>query len=157
MQALYSPKMLVTTYQTARYQNADDNDMNFEDSLTYCGFQGFSNVAACSMSEMYRRFGNLLLKTPWPEFASELYRPSDRRLSAKLVPTYVDRGCHVVSVTDPYGYIIGSLITAAEDGLRNVGTFLTHCKPSRIGNKQLRGLNPLANYTDRATAAYRRS
>jgi hypothetical protein len=29
--------------------------------------------------------------------------PSDRRLSAKLVPTFVDRGCHVVSVTDPYG------------------------------------------------------
>jgi hypothetical protein len=25
-------------------------------------------------------------------FASELYRPSDRRLSAKLVPTFVDRG-----------------------------------------------------------------
>jgi hypothetical protein len=25
-------------------------------------------------------------KTPWSESASELYRPSDRRLSAKLVP-----------------------------------------------------------------------
>jgi hypothetical protein len=25
----------------------------------------------------------LLKKTPWPESASELYRPSDRRLSAK--------------------------------------------------------------------------
>jgi hypothetical protein len=25
-------------------------------------------------------------KTPWPESASELYRPSDRSLSAKLVP-----------------------------------------------------------------------
>jgi hypothetical protein len=32
--------------------------------------------------------------------ASELYRPSDRRLSAKLVPTLADRGCHVVIVTD---------------------------------------------------------
>jgi hypothetical protein len=41
--------------------------------------------------------------TPWPESASELYRPSDRRLSAKLVPTLADRGCCVVSVTDPYG------------------------------------------------------
>jgi hypothetical protein len=29
-------------------------------------------------------------------------RPSDRRLSAKLVPTFMDKGCHVVSVTDPY-------------------------------------------------------
>jgi hypothetical protein len=27
-------------------------------------------------------------KTPWPESASELYPPSDRRLSAKLVPTF---------------------------------------------------------------------
>jgi hypothetical protein len=27
------------------------------------------------------------LRTPWPESASELYRPSDRRLSAKLVAT----------------------------------------------------------------------
>jgi hypothetical protein len=30
---------------------------------------------------------NLNKKTPWPESAKELYRPSDRRLSAKLVPT----------------------------------------------------------------------
>jgi hypothetical protein len=40
--------------------------------------------------------------TPWPESANELYQPSDRRLSAKLVPTFADRRCHVVSVTDPY-------------------------------------------------------
>jgi hypothetical protein len=31
------------------------------------------------------------------------YRPSDRRLSATLVPTFADRGCRVVSATDPYG------------------------------------------------------
>jgi hypothetical protein len=41
-------------------------------------------------------------KTAWPESASELYRPSDRHLSAKLLPTFADRWCHVVSVTDPY-------------------------------------------------------
>jgi hypothetical protein len=33
----------------------------------------------------------------------------DRRLSAKLMPTSVDRVCHVVSVTDPYGRILGFL------------------------------------------------
>jgi hypothetical protein len=52
-------------------------------------------------------------QTPWPESASELYRPSDRRLSTKLVPTFADnrrlstklvptfadRGCNVVRVT----------------------------------------------------------
>jgi hypothetical protein len=34
-------------------------------------------------------------KTPWPESANELYRPSDRPLSAKLVPNFADRGCHL--------------------------------------------------------------
>jgi hypothetical protein len=48
-------------------------------------------------------------KTPWSESASELYRPSDRCLSAKLLPTFADRGCHVVSVTDSYGRILGFL------------------------------------------------
>jgi hypothetical protein len=37
----------------------------------------------------------------WSE--SELYRPSDRHLSAKLVPTLADRGCRVVSATNPHG------------------------------------------------------
>jgi hypothetical protein len=49
----------------------------------------------------------LKLKTPWPESASALYRPSDRRMSAKLVRTFVDGG--VVSVTDPHGCILGFL------------------------------------------------
>jgi hypothetical protein len=35
--------------------------------------------------------------------------PSDRRLSAKLVPSFADRRCHVVSVTDPHGRILASL------------------------------------------------
>jgi hypothetical protein len=30
--------------------------------------------------------------TPWPESGSKLYRPSDCRLSVKLVPTFADRG-----------------------------------------------------------------
>jgi CBS-domain-containing membrane protein len=48
-------------------------------------------------------------KTPWSESTSELFRPSDRRFSAKLVPIFEDRGCHVVSVTDSYGRILGFL------------------------------------------------
>jgi hypothetical protein len=42
--------------------------------------------------------------TLWPESASELYWPSNRRLSTKLVPTFADRGRHMVSVMDPYGH-----------------------------------------------------
>jgi hypothetical protein len=50
---------------------------------------------------------NIKKKTPWSESASELYRPRDRRLSAKWLPTFADKGCHVVSVTDPYGRTFG--------------------------------------------------
>jgi hypothetical protein len=31
-------------------------------------------------------------KTPWSETASELFRPSESRMSAKLVPTFAVRG-----------------------------------------------------------------
>jgi hypothetical protein len=48
-------------------------------------------------------------KTPWPESASELYQPSDSRLLAKLMPTFANRRCYVVSVADPYGRILGFL------------------------------------------------
>jgi hypothetical protein len=54
------------------------------------------------------------LIAPWPESASKPYPPSDRRLWAKLVPTF----CEL---------------------------------------KKFYGLSPRANYTDRATAACRRS
>jgi CBS-domain-containing membrane protein len=35
------------------------------------------------------------------------YQLSDHHLSAELVPTFADRGCHVVSVMDPSGRILG--------------------------------------------------
>jgi hypothetical protein len=36
-------------------------------------------------------------------------KPSDRRLSVKLVSTFADKGCHTVSVTDPHSNILGFL------------------------------------------------
>jgi hypothetical protein len=42
-----------------------------------------------------------------PQSTSELYRPSDSRLSAELVSTSADKGFHLVSVTDPYGRNLG--------------------------------------------------
>jgi hypothetical protein len=50
--------------------------------------------------------GQFIIITPSPESASELYRPSDRRLSVKLVQTFGNRGCRVVSATDPHGRIL---------------------------------------------------
>jgi hypothetical protein len=54
-------------------------------------------------------------KTPWTESASELYRPSYRRLSAKSLPTFAHRGCHVVSVMDPYCRILRFLDRQMEE------------------------------------------
>jgi hypothetical protein len=48
-------------------------------------------------------------KPSWSESASELYRSSDRGLSAELVQIFADRWCHVVSVTVPYCRNIGLL------------------------------------------------
>jgi hypothetical protein len=42
------------------------------------------------------------IQTPGLELASELYPPSDRRLSAKLVPTFAGTSCRVASTTDPH-------------------------------------------------------
>jgi hypothetical protein len=48
-------------------------------------------------------------RIPRSESASELYRPSDSLLSAKLVPSFADRECHLFSVTDSYDRILGFL------------------------------------------------
>jgi hypothetical protein len=45
-------------------------------------------------------------KSPWPKSASELYRPSDCLLSAKLEPGFADRGRSVASVKDPNAHIL---------------------------------------------------
>jgi hypothetical protein len=49
------------------------------------------------------------LKLRGLQSASELHRPSDRRLSAKLVPTFAGRGCRVVSATVPPAVSLGFL------------------------------------------------
>jgi hypothetical protein len=43
------------------------------------------------------------IETSW---RAKLYRPSEGRLSVKLVPTFGDRVCRVVSATDPYSRIL---------------------------------------------------
>jgi hypothetical protein len=47
--------------------------------------------------------------TPWPESMSEIYQMIDCCSSAKLVPTFVDRECHMVSVANPHGSNLGFL------------------------------------------------
>jgi hypothetical protein len=45
----------------------------------------------------------------WLYSASKLYLASDHYLSVKLVQTLADRGCHVVSLTDPQSRNLGFL------------------------------------------------
>jgi hypothetical protein len=64
------------------------------------------DTAVCatdSVTKQTTKLSKIILKTPWSESASELYRKSDRSLSAKLVQNFADRGCRVVSATDPHG------------------------------------------------------
>jgi hypothetical protein len=49
------------------------------------------------------------IKAPWLQSTSEAFRPSDRRLSIKLVPTFTDRECRVISATESHSQIIGFL------------------------------------------------
>jgi hypothetical protein len=101
--------------------------------------------------------------TQWFESASELYRPSDRRLSAKLVPTFAHKGCYVVSVADPYGHIFGFLDRESTLYLAEFPSMLWYQKvhyqdhnssPLKL---KFRSLSQRANYTGRATAACQRS
>jgi hypothetical protein len=56
------------------------------------------------------RLYNYKQKTISVAWVREWTIPTERlRLSSKLVPIFADRGCHVVSVTDPYGRILGFL------------------------------------------------
>jgi hypothetical protein len=64
-------------------------------------FLYLSHINSTRTSHVENTFHNI--KTPWPQSASELYRQSDRRLSAKIVPTFAGRGCCVVSVTNSHG------------------------------------------------------
>jgi hypothetical protein len=65
------------------------------------------SAISTSMGRMFSANKQANKQTPWSETACELYRPSSRRFSAKWLPTFADKGCHVVSVTDPYGRILG--------------------------------------------------
>jgi hypothetical protein len=74
-----------------------DND-NDDENLQLC----ISKNNAFKLDTKHFQLQCCNIKTPWSESASELYRQSGSRLSAKWLPTFADRGCHMVSVTDPY-------------------------------------------------------
>jgi hypothetical protein len=79
--------------ETDRYENQTLHPLHRYHRIMLCP----------SADHQTKAFAIILKKTLWSESASELYRPSDRRLSAKQLPTFADRRCHVVRVTDPYG------------------------------------------------------
>jgi hypothetical protein len=70
-------------------------------------------------------------QTLWPQSASVLYLPSDRRFSAKFVPTWV-RWCRVVRATDPHGRIIRYLDLDQEKAKNKLRPFLYINKPTNL-------------------------
>jgi hypothetical protein len=55
MEALHSSEMLITTYQTTRCHNPDDNNMTFED-INLLQIRDFWNVTPRNLLERYPRF-----------------------------------------------------------------------------------------------------
>jgi hypothetical protein len=51
-----------------------------------------SQFLYATIGKVPRLYHNHINLYPWPESTSELYRPSDRRLSAKLASTFADKG-----------------------------------------------------------------
>jgi hypothetical protein len=59
-----------------------------------------SDIASCKCA---RFMLSMQKKTLWPVVCKQTI-PTDRRLSAKLVPTFADRGGHVVSTMEPHSH-----------------------------------------------------
>jgi hypothetical protein len=73
---------------------------NSTESLGYNLFELYCNCLRVQFSLIVTVKFKHMKKTPWLE-SDYTERLSDRRLSAKLVPTLEDRGCHVVSAAIP--------------------------------------------------------
>jgi hypothetical protein len=54
--------------------------------------------------------------------------PRASRLLAKLVPTLADKGCHMVSVTDPYGRILVFLSLSRKNVRPFTGVWANLCR-----------------------------
>jgi hypothetical protein len=76
----------------------------------HCTITTCKPTCTSDMRQLYFKYyvllngGHNFSQTPWPESASELYRPSDRRLSVLRI-----EGVHVVNAMDPHGHILGCL------------------------------------------------
>jgi hypothetical protein len=99
-------------------------------------------------SNIHQTMDNTTTSTLWPESASELYRPSDRHLSAKLVPIFADRGVpqgirHADHVAPS---IRKSGTNVANSGGRTVGTVRSRTQATEFSFSTL----PLGNAMGRA-------
>jgi hypothetical protein len=75
-----------------------------------CGHQNYGAAAFYFISflpgEEHKMLDKNKTQTRWPESVRELHQLRDRSSSAKLVPTFAERGFFLVRVTDPYGRIL---------------------------------------------------
>jgi hypothetical protein len=88
---------------------------------------------------------------------SKAIRPSDRGLSAKLVPTFADRGFHVVSVTDPYGRILGFLYRSRYSLFQVASQFYSRGRVDPVLDPILRRKSGSAGYRSRTSGSVARN
>jgi hypothetical protein len=97
------------SYPTAPPQRAHTQTHIHTHTHTHTRDSDQYKTCSCRCSWMAPRFVDCFhtnKQIPWPQSASELYRWSNRCLSMKLVPTFAERGCQVVSVMDPHSNIL---------------------------------------------------
>jgi hypothetical protein len=97
MLSTYSFPSFVQLVLEVLIQNVDSRKYNIRNSVRLITdlqtVETTEDMRMCSfdIESMFTTIVNVI-KTPGLQSASELYRPSDRCLSAKLVPTLADRG-----------------------------------------------------------------
>jgi hypothetical protein len=91
-------------------------------------------------------FSVFLDQTPWPEFESEICRPSDCRLATMFVPTFADRGCRVVSAMGPHGRVLGISRPGLCDKWYNFNKCSNVCEDKIPNNEWLCAHNARSRY-----------
>jgi hypothetical protein len=96
------PGICVSNYVKISEKVRDIAPNLFVGSFTVSSIKQNRQFTMCVSLEGHR-LSNNILRGLSPK-ANYTYR---RRLTAKLMPTFVDKGCCVVSIKDPYGRILG--------------------------------------------------
>jgi hypothetical protein len=106
-------KVMIGARQTGPATRQGEMRVRVRDNMTALVWSGKQDVHLLSCTFLQQKALSVM-EMPCFErnsvaLVTELNRPSDRSLSVKLVPMFMDGGLHVVSATDPHSRILDFL------------------------------------------------